>query len=161
MSPLRDVAGLLRSLDYAAVTVANRKSAGTASVASDQRDALLARFRTVTPSAFLNAYRTTLDSRGAAFNEKLLDLFMIEKSAYEIRYEAANRPSWLPIPLGSACRDPAAGGKSSTATRKSMAAPISAMGASSWPSRSRCMASRNRCRFCCRRSRCSSFESET
>jgi maltose alpha-D-glucosyltransferase/alpha-amylase len=29
----------------------------------------------------------------------LLDLFMLEKSAYEICYEAANRPSWLGIPL--------------------------------------------------------------
>ena len=30
----------------------------------------------------------------------LLDLFLIEKAAYEIRYEAANRPGWLGIPLG-------------------------------------------------------------
>ena len=30
----------------------------------------------------------------------LLDLFLLEKAAYEIRYEAANRPSWLGIPLG-------------------------------------------------------------
>ena len=29
----------------------------------------------------------------------LLDLFLLEKSAYEICYEAANRPSWLGIPL--------------------------------------------------------------
>ena len=29
----------------------------------------------------------------------LLDLFLIEKAAYEIRYEASNRPTWLPIPL--------------------------------------------------------------
>ncbi len=29
----------------------------------------------------------------------LLDLFLIEKAAYEIRYEAANRPTWLGIPL--------------------------------------------------------------
>ncbi|HTJ02603.1 MAG TPA: putative maltokinase, partial [Methylovirgula sp.] len=100
LSPLRDVAGLLRSLDYAAATVANRKSAGTATVAAEQRDSVLARFRTATPAAFLNAYRATLEARGESFNEPLLNLFMIEKSAYEIRYEAANRPSWLPIPLG-------------------------------------------------------------
>jgi maltose alpha-D-glucosyltransferase/alpha-amylase len=29
----------------------------------------------------------------------LLDLFLLEKSAYEICYEAANRPEWLAIPL--------------------------------------------------------------
>jgi maltose alpha-D-glucosyltransferase/alpha-amylase len=29
----------------------------------------------------------------------MLDLFLIEKAAYEIRYEAANRPTWLAIPL--------------------------------------------------------------
>ena len=29
----------------------------------------------------------------------MLDLFLLEKAAYEIRYEAANRPTWLGIPL--------------------------------------------------------------
>ena len=29
----------------------------------------------------------------------LLDLFLIEKAAYEIRYEAANRPTWIGLPL--------------------------------------------------------------
>jgi len=31
--------------------------------------------------------------------DPLLDLFLMEKAAYEIRYEAANRPNWLRIPL--------------------------------------------------------------
>jgi maltose alpha-D-glucosyltransferase/alpha-amylase len=31
--------------------------------------------------------------------EALLDLFLIEKAAYEISYEAANRPTWLDVPL--------------------------------------------------------------
>jgi maltose alpha-D-glucosyltransferase/alpha-amylase len=31
--------------------------------------------------------------------EPLLDLFLIEKAAYEIRYEAANRPTWIGLPL--------------------------------------------------------------
>jgi maltose alpha-D-glucosyltransferase/alpha-amylase len=29
----------------------------------------------------------------------MLDLFLLEKAAYEIRYEAANRPAWIGIPL--------------------------------------------------------------
>ena len=43
---------------------------------------------------------------GAAGARKpaLLDLFLIEKAAYEIRYEAANRPAWLPIPLRGLAR---------------------------------------------------------
>ena len=36
----------------------------------------------------------------------LLDLFLIEKAAYEIRYEAANRPTWLGIPLQGLHRSP-------------------------------------------------------
>jgi maltose alpha-D-glucosyltransferase/alpha-amylase len=31
--------------------------------------------------------------------QALLDLFLIEKAAYEIRYEAANRPTWLSLPV--------------------------------------------------------------
>jgi maltose alpha-D-glucosyltransferase / alpha-amylase len=97
-SPLRDVAGLLRSFDYAAATVATRKSGG-APIAEELRDALLKHFRAAVSKAFISAYCKVSDARGETFNERLLDFFMIEKSAYEIRYEAANRPSWLPIPL--------------------------------------------------------------
>ena len=46
----------------------------------------------------MDAYRAT---RGVAYdvNERLLDFFLIEKAAYEIVYEAANRPTWLAVPL--------------------------------------------------------------
>jgi maltose alpha-D-glucosyltransferase/alpha-amylase len=37
-------------------------------------------------------------------NRALLDLFLIEKAAYEIGYEAANRPMWLRVPLAGLCR---------------------------------------------------------
>ena len=32
-------------------------------------------------------------------SERLLDMFLLEKAAYELTYEAANRPSWLGVPL--------------------------------------------------------------
>jgi maltose alpha-D-glucosyltransferase/alpha-amylase len=32
-------------------------------------------------------------------NKQLLNLLLIEKAAYEINYEAASRPAWLPVPL--------------------------------------------------------------
>jgi maltose alpha-D-glucosyltransferase/alpha-amylase len=34
----------------------------------------------------------------------LLDLFLLEKASYEIRYEAANRPAWIGIPLAGVAR---------------------------------------------------------
>ncbi|MFC0408596.1 maltose alpha-D-glucosyltransferase [Roseomonas elaeocarpi] len=104
-SPLRDVAGLLRSFDYAAAAAAQTGVTGAGDAAPpERRMALLERFRGEASDAFLQAYRAVeraAPNRWApeASEQALLDLFLIEKAAYEIRYEAANRPAWLPLPL--------------------------------------------------------------
>ena len=95
--PMRDVAGLLRSFDYAAASGAAGRAA-TSAFADARRDTLLVDFRARACAEFLEAYRAVQpDTDGTA---ALLDLFLLEKAAYEIRYEVANRPAWLPIPLG-------------------------------------------------------------
>jgi len=98
-SPLRDVAGILRSFDYAAATIIDRKNVGSAPVSDERRDEFIARFRACAPKAFLEAYRTAISASGAAMSKRLLDLFLLEKAAYEVTYEAANRPSWFAVPL--------------------------------------------------------------
>jgi maltose alpha-D-glucosyltransferase/alpha-amylase len=98
-SPLRDVAGLLRSFDYAAATIVDRKNVGSAPMSDDRRDEFIARFRASAPAAFLRAYGAEVEVAGNLMNERLLDLFLIEQAAYEIAYEAASRPNWLPVPL--------------------------------------------------------------
>jgi maltose alpha-D-glucosyltransferase / alpha-amylase len=45
----------------------------------------------------MKAYLTAVEDR--AVNKQLLNLLLIEKAAYEINYEAASRPAWLPVPL--------------------------------------------------------------
>jgi maltose alpha-D-glucosyltransferase/alpha-amylase len=104
-SPLRDVSGLLRSFDYAAhVATATESSAASAAAPTERRAALIARWQQETERAFLEAYRAV---EMAAANPwvpqgaeaALIDLFLIEKAAYEIRYEAANRPAWIGVPL--------------------------------------------------------------
>ena len=79
-SPLRDVAGMLRSLDYAARTAARRSGLDA--------DAWLAEAR----AAFLAQYGVS----GA-----LVDAFELEKACYEVRYEASNRPDWVWLPLAA------------------------------------------------------------
>lgn len=105
-SPLRDVAGMLRSFDYACAKVEEAQHGGmegtdsTADIGHDVVEQYLLRGRQV----FLNAYwLATQDiphewekSSGAA---AAVDLFVLEKTAYEIAYEAANRPAWLGVPL--------------------------------------------------------------
>ena len=86
-SPLRDVAGMLRSLDYAARTAeAGRQVHGF------DADAWLAEAR----AAFLAAYGEI-----GADERALLEAFELEKACYEVRYEAGNRPSWLWLPLAA------------------------------------------------------------
>ncbi|MEO8247627.1 MAG: hypothetical protein ABI622_10980 [Chloroflexota bacterium] len=81
-SPLRDVAGMLRSFDYAVRTAGTR---GEAAV-----DGGLAALR----RAFLDGY-----GRIGVSDAALLEAFELEKACYEIRYEANNRPAWLWLPL--------------------------------------------------------------
>ena len=101
-SPLRDVAGLLRSLDYAAWSAIDRVRSRTGTVDARLRDRALA-WRDTATAEFLTAYDTTAEDGGflpeARLRRTLLDLFLIQKAAYEVQYEAANRPAWLPIPI--------------------------------------------------------------
>jgi maltose alpha-D-glucosyltransferase/alpha-amylase len=106
-SPLRDVAGLLRSFDYA-VAVASSRAEGPAQTAPGKA-AVLDQFAFEASAAFLAAYRAAHGESPrqwvAAVNEPaLLDLFLLEKAAYEICYEAAHRPAWIGIPLHGLAR---------------------------------------------------------
>jgi maltose alpha-D-glucosyltransferase / alpha-amylase len=98
-SPLRDVAGLLRSIDYAAATLIDRKGVGAMPVDETRRTQLVAEFSQRAASAFLRSYWRGACLSDNQTNRALLDLFLIEKAAYEISYEAANRPMWIGVPL--------------------------------------------------------------
>ena len=99
LSPARDIAGVIRSFDYAAAQVArNTKASGGAAVESKAEE-LLQRFRREAEAAFLEGYAEATQGRLPDLDRRLIDLFTLEKAAYEVAYEAANRPEWLPIPL--------------------------------------------------------------
>lgn len=109
-TPLRDVAGLLRSIDYAAET--SRPAGLEAWAATWQAEAAL---------ALRAAYRA--GTRGAPFVPesepafaRAVAVFELEKAAYEIVYEANHRPDWVAIPTrgllraAARLRPPAAAG---------------------------------------------------
>jgi len=102
-SPLRDVAGLIRSFDYAACAGAMQLTERLPDAAETARvDALT--WREAATARFLTAYLAHLGDCGVwpadgDAGKPLLTLFALEKAAYEIAYEAANRPDWLAIPL--------------------------------------------------------------
>jgi maltokinase len=89
---LRDVAGMLRSFDYVAGTIA--LEGGDAAAARAWTDA--------TRAAFLAGYEAELGTsvtpaRPSSFGP-LLAALELDKALYECVYEARNRPTWLPIP---------------------------------------------------------------
>ena len=96
--PLRDVAGMLRSFDYAAAHVERMlKQSSEQGVA--RASEILKRFRAAASREFLSGYERRSGRKLTADDRRLLQLFVIEKCAYEIRYEAANRPDWLIVPV--------------------------------------------------------------
>jgi maltose alpha-D-glucosyltransferase/alpha-amylase len=100
-SPLRDVAGMLRSFSYV-------EHSAVRSLAHDEVEyaklaPLAHAWAREVRSAFLEAYHET--TRGASLYTELfpghglLGLFELEKTLYELRYELGNRPGWAGIPL--------------------------------------------------------------
>jgi maltose alpha-D-glucosyltransferase/alpha-amylase len=102
-SPLKDVAGMLRSFDYAAWASALHLAEGQPCGLDPILGPALA-WRDLAQRSFLEPYRTVIEGcpvwpRDHAGAERLLRLFVVQKLFYEVQYEAANRPNWLLIPL--------------------------------------------------------------
>jgi maltose alpha-D-glucosyltransferase/alpha-amylase len=99
--PLRDVASMLRSFDYARWTALRRVAQGDEEAA--RLEPLATGWADEARGAFLGAYEEALQGAGlfAAFGEArdLLALAELEKALYELRYELGNRPGWVGIPL--------------------------------------------------------------
>ena len=95
----RDVAGVLRSFAYASAVAAARDVQGRSEAVDERADEMLDRFARAATDAFLEGYA----EQGLEPDPGLLDLFLLEKAAYEIAYEAANRPDWLHVPAYGFC----------------------------------------------------------
>ena len=96
-SPLRDVAGMLRSFAYAA-SAAEIQRGHVAPEGWEDR----------TREAFLEGYFGAVDTSllppGEANARTLLTIFELEKAVYELRYELNNRPDWVRIPVAGIAR---------------------------------------------------------
>jgi maltose alpha-D-glucosyltransferase/alpha-amylase len=101
-SPLVDVAGMLRSFDYAAWTALERTTTDYPNK-RPMLEKLLADWRTQTVAAFQDGYWATVHKRKKSapseFESALVKLLMISKAFYEVNYEIENRPAWIHIPL--------------------------------------------------------------
>ncbi|MFU8895153.1 MAG: maltose alpha-D-glucosyltransferase [Gammaproteobacteria bacterium] len=102
-SALRDVAGMMRSFDYAAWSAAAKLTERWPDAAA-RLHAEAQAWRDAAVAQFLAGYRQHLGDCGVwpadeADSVRLLELFLLEKACYEVAYEAANRPQWLGIPL--------------------------------------------------------------
>ena len=102
-SPLRDVAGMLRSFHYASAVVLGEFK--------DKQSALLApwmeHWHTEVCRSYLKGYFSKADQasflpKGAdaeSTTKLLLDVYLMEKALYELVYEINNRPAWVKVPL--------------------------------------------------------------
>ncbi|WP_128255730.1 maltose alpha-D-glucosyltransferase [Falsirhodobacter deserti] len=102
-SPLRDVAGMLRSFDYAAMTVIARQRQSFGQGAERELERVET-WRQTAMREFQTAYAehsrevASLPADAAA-RKTLLDFFLLHKAVYEAGYELGNRPAWVGIPL--------------------------------------------------------------
>ena len=96
-SPLRDVAGMLRSFAYAVSAVEILRGAAAPEGWEERAR-----------EQFLGGYMETVDQsllpNGEAALERLLTVFELEKAVYELRYELDHRPHWIHIPVAGILR---------------------------------------------------------
>ena len=106
-SPLKDVAGMLRSFSYVAFAGLKAFEAASSELSPAELGHLnkWARLWENAASAeFLRAYRETIAARSEllpapAETQTLLDAYVMEKAFYELMYELNNRPAWIHIPI--------------------------------------------------------------
>lgn len=111
-SPLKDVAGMLRSFSYAAHAAAR-------DLEREPGDGRGAQWEAAVAAAFVTRYRKTLEGSGLVPEadeawRQWLDAFVLDKAIYELDYELASRPAWVALPLLGILRflgraDPASG----------------------------------------------------
>jgi maltokinase len=97
-TPLRDVAGMLRSFDYAA------RHMLVESPGDPQRAYRAQEWAQRNRTAFCEGYSAAAGGGALAGDSALLRAFEADKAVYECVYEARNRPHWLMIPLSSLSR---------------------------------------------------------
>jgi maltokinase len=97
-SPLRDVAGMLRSISNAALAgeLLHQMPAASLEWEAGAREAFLTGYLAEVDPALLPAGQQAI--------EKLLAIFELEKLLYELRYEINNRPDWLIVPVTAIAR---------------------------------------------------------
>jgi maltose alpha-D-glucosyltransferase/alpha-amylase len=106
-SALRDVAGMLRSLAYAAATLVRGEDSSSKKDARTpaERELVSGRWERDARAAFLRGYTGRMEDKGGLFPrdpkhfDALLSLFEAEKAFYELAYELNHRPGWEWIPM--------------------------------------------------------------
>lgn len=96
-SPLRDVAGMLRSITYAVSAAEIVRGAHIPEGWEDRaRGEFLAAYLETVDAALLPATRESID--------RLVAVFELERTIYELRYDLDNRPDWVRIPVAGIVR---------------------------------------------------------
>jgi maltose alpha-D-glucosyltransferase/alpha-amylase len=104
----RDVAGLLRSIDYS-TTAALERALKSAPDEHGKIARALDIWRERSAATFVDTYRKTVAGHAlwpndATTADRVLDFFLLEKAFYEIGYELSHRPEWLRVPLAGILR---------------------------------------------------------
>jgi malto-oligosyltrehalose trehalohydrolase len=140
-SVLRDVAGLVRSLSYAAEAALRALPQDLPPGRREAAHRVLAAWESAARRRFVQAYfaaasgiRSLPAQRSRA--EQLLQFFLLEKALYEVVYELANRPDWVAIPLRGVLELLEAGAPGAATVKRSHAMPFGAQ-----------LQSDQRCRF--------------
>jgi len=103
-SPLKDVAGMLRSFNYAAYAAHNAFAQRRPDDAKNWKP-WASLWQNAVSSEFLHTYQSTIRATNPNLIPKpaqaqlMLNAYLLEKSLYELLYELDNRPTWVRIPL--------------------------------------------------------------
>ncbi|MGD0731891.1 MAG: alpha-amylase, partial [Terracidiphilus sp.] len=107
-SPLKDVAGMMRSFSYVSFAALDRfvgdRNKGSQGTERSDAAGWAREWQNSASAMFLRAYRETIDAApdllpAAWESQELLSAYLLEKALYELLYELNNRPAWLRIPM--------------------------------------------------------------